>query len=1107
MHKLITGLFYPQLQHAFIDIVESCRPLNELRPLLVVTRSDLLACHLQRLLNRSLPQRLGISLLTLKQMAEKISTGNSFQAIYQLNAPLQEALVLKISKQRVAPEDRFSRLLAMPGFARSLAQTIDELKNAAISARKLRELADAWDNPKLQTLAEIYLAYDRYLKSKSLYDDADILQQAGAVYHNRRWPGEQPLLLYGFWKLSLLERRLLKKLFEPRQVYAFIPFAAPAVFRPVLPLLKWFEQHGFERHDLGAKAEMPPQLLKLRQVMSNGANEAPNTEKQLRPGTTADGKSIINAADHAAYCPAESEASGVVLVSVSDQCQESQVLAREIMNLITAGYRFQDIAIFLAPGSYSGYVAGTLAGRDIPFSLTGAPLNLTREAQMALAMLQVFASDFSRHSISCLAYLLSAVPPGLVGTVWPAEWAKLAQDTGINVGVHQWLRQLQKFIDNCLEQETSAKKRNRDVEPLSITIRWRKMAESLLAFIQFLDDCYRRLQRSPSYRDFIDSFLTFYNGICPISAERRQVEQALAPLSHLDLLAIAPTIAEFLAMARQALRTSRQQATIACSQVWGGELTAAVGVVFPVMILPGMTEKEFTIIVRQVSLLQDRERARINRQLLTDLAYGSDRSAEEKLLYHLTITAASQRLYLFYSRIDTASNKPKLPASLLMETAAMILGHPVNYYSLETCGLLRHSSIDFYLNQQPTAAAWPLIYDLASLGQLLTTGNQIPTALAQQYPFFAITQENLRRRWQQNTFSRFDGIIAATGLRNLLREHYSPCVQPAVASRLLETYAVCPLRFFMKYVLGLAPARPVSLLPTVSYRQQQQIVVDILAAVASRSAMAEAAYNGHNQGNPGSSAASSNDLGRKTTPNSENSNSESRRRLPPFLQECAQATFARHHPEVEKMLWEVEQEKVLEKLAYYLQTRREDSPFTPRCFKLAYGESTGSGPTLALDEQRAIHFAGYFDQINADAGQQHVEGIHYLVDRLPSSCQDNRFYGGEQLQLAIDVLALAGLFPEYQVWRSAYRYLDDSGLAKEASFYGSHQTRTRERLALISRLIVTGIETGMFFPFPGRQKCRVCPYLQSCGANRQQIFDYKQDDPRIEFFRQLKQLE
>ena len=1126
MHKLVTGLFYPQLQRAFVDTVEIYRSTAALRPLLVLVRGELLADHLRRLLNRELPGTVGISFLTLKEIAGKISVGNSPQAIYHLNSSSQEALILKISKQRVPPEDHFGRMLSMPGFARSLTETIDELKNAAVSPRQLQDLADEWINPKLRTLADIYTAYTRYLKSKALYDNADILQQAATVYHNRRWPGDCPLLLYGFWKLSLLERRLLEKLIEHRVSYAFIPFAAQPVFKPVISLLRWFEQHGFERCDLGVQADLPSQLHKLRQPVTD-VGEA--TEKKHAGPTAEQKKKLIASEDNAQcampYGPVKPEQeSEVVIFSVSDECQESQVLAREIMTIAASGRKFEEIAVILGAGSYSGYLTDTLAGRGIPFHLAEAPLHFTREGQLALAILRVFVGNFSRQTVCRLAYLLSASPSGPISAVWPAEWSKLAQDIGISSGVNQWTRQLQKFIVHCLEQETSARSLGTGGDYSLVDSRWREMAESLLAFIELLDDWHRRLQRSSGYRDFIDNFLAFYTTVCPITSDRRQVEQALSTLGQLDLLELAPIISEFLAMACQALKANQHRPDISSGRVWIGELAAAVGLAFPVVIVSGMSEKEFTIITHQVTLLQDRERAMIDRRLMTNLTRGSDRTAEEKLLYQLTITAASRRLYLSYPRIDTSSDKQKLPASLLLETAATILGHSVNYYSLETCYLLRRSTVDFYLGQEPSAAAWPMIYDLASLHRLLADRNDIPTALARQYPFFAITQENMRRRWQKGTFGCFDGVIGDSGLRNILRRYYSPCAQTAVISRLLETYASCPLRFFMKYVLRLVPAKKVSLLTTVSYRQQKRIVVDILAALATQSALAREQDDGHdldqnppactseNAGNRVGYSSSEAEYNSKNADSeadyaSKNAESDGMPNLPPLLKECAQATFAHHRPEVEEMLWEVEQEKVIEKLAYYLQTRSSDSLFSPLCFKLVYGESAGLGPKLTLDNPGTIYFTGYFDQINVDAARNNVEGIHYLLNRLPSGSKDNRFYGGEQLQLAVDVLALSELFPEYQVWRSAYRYLDDRGLTKEISFYGNDQSQTREQLIAICRMIVGGIENGLFFPFPGQQKCRFCPYLEACGANRQQIYDYKQDDPRIEFFHQLKQID
>ena len=84
--------------------------------------------------------------------------------------------------------------------------------------------------------------------------------------------------------------------------------------------------------------------------------------------------------------------------------------------------------------------------------------------------------------------------------------------------------------------------------------------------------------------------------------------------------------------------------------------SAARGLRFPLVIIPGLEEGRFPAKLRQDPLLLDSERRRIGR-----LPIKSRRMEEERLLFDMAARSAEKRLVLMTSRLDESSDRERIP--------------------------------------------------------------------------------------------------------------------------------------------------------------------------------------------------------------------------------------------------------------------------------------------------------------------------------------------------------------------------------------------------------------------------------------------------------------
>ena len=102
-----------------------------------------------------------------------------------------------------------------------------------------------------------------------------------------------------------------------------------------------------------------------------------------------------------------------------------------------------------------------------------------------------------------------------------------------------------------------------------------------------------------------------------------------------------------------------------------GSPAQARGRSFRVVFVPGVAERVFPQKPRQDPLLPDAIRAGGSSERLETRA---DASARERVLLHLAVGAATERLYLSYPRLDVAESRARVPSFYALDVVRGVTG-------------------------------------------------------------------------------------------------------------------------------------------------------------------------------------------------------------------------------------------------------------------------------------------------------------------------------------------------------------------------------------------------------------------------------------------------
>ncbi len=1013
------------LGQILLQLLQQLKQQDILANLIILIPNDLIRFHLQQAITYKLNGCVGIQFYTLAELAEAIRLRNDTSTKLPLSPCLSDWVIQRLFQQ--LKQERLGQAKEIP-VPELLTIAIQQLKQAGVTPEQLYEIRASLSTH-ANIILEIWETYQQFLTEKGFYDTTDCLIRSLNLLEDDHPIAHLPIFIYGVWHLTWLEERFLEKLFRNTSVYVFVPF--PSNNPIIQQLLHWLISLGFEEIVL-SQAKLTNSMTKLG-------------HRFFGETTTGDFKDFVE---------------DITLISASTADQEARLLLQYIREKVRCGWNFGDMGILMASDSpYVPYIQDLFQQQHIPFQNGHRMLSQTSEAKLLLDILEVWRSAGHANALhgvvhSPILQLKATLPKDASACISATEWDELSLKLGIRGHWAEWNAKLEEIILHL--EETQA------IEPLTKARVWKE-------FLLFWQNWDMFLIKQPSYRSLGYYLANLYQKIVRPSAYVDMILKILLSLETIDRCEIAISWNHLYEILQNFLEHTPIPISFSPCAVVLCNFEAALSRPFPITMIPGMVEKEFLASSVAPSYILATEFQQIFKALQRpglEWLLHAIQVHHQELFVKLAMINAKQ-LQLSFARLEPISGHERLPCLLFLTAASSLMGKSIYFSNLLECPFYRTIPGDYFWRLPPSQSLDELAYDF-SMAKLGIAGDSLAwNMLLQRYPIFETAYQHLQEAWTSTSLTKYDGLIMNPDATRTLAS-YLP-VQKVQDPHAWEIYAICPFRYFLKYVLELQFLPEIPLLPTVSLGHQKESLVRILQHFYNRM-----------QSNP-------------TEPENWDQ----------CLLEASQTISSHIGPSnLEQILWQVARDKVLEYLERFLNTK--PCMGIPMYFRKPYAQAETQKITLSLTKEKNVVWQGQIDQINI-AGAESCESIQYCLDQRPPYPKDQQFCGGEQLQLAIDLLALRQSFPDYAAYRSSYYYLSTKE-PKQTTFLSEYWQDTEKTLKTIVYYILHGMEKRYFFAAPSNAKCLYCPYLEICGPMRETNFELKSNDPRLLFYQRLKEI-
>lgn len=1012
----------------------------------------------------------GVHALTLVELAADLARpAMATLGLNILSRLGREAVAARVvHAARAASELRyFEPVAGLPGFARSLASTIGELRLAGIRPSELTGRSE----PE-RDLAKLLERYEYELEQQRLTDLAGVLALATSVAresHHRLL--DLPLAVLD----APQDTRVYKDFFDA------VAARAPQVLVAVLAAAPAPRVEGAQAiEDLDAGAAPHHSLEHLRRFLFSPAAAA--------PPAPADGRFQI--------------------FSAPGEGLESTEIARRILRLARDATPFDDVAILLRnPDRYQPMIEEALRRACIPayFSRGSARPDPTGRAFLALlacALEKLSASRFAEYlSLGQVPYERAAtdavqarwVGPGpddeLLGQASsPGEasegqadaagraprsfrgWEKLLVDAAVIGSRERWQRRLA-GLEAELELQREALERT-DPGRAESTVR---QLESLVELEHFALPLIETLDALPASASWA-TWKRHLSNLARVSL--RDPDPVLAILAEFDPMGeVGPaSLEEVTEVLSDRLRFLRREPP---QRRWGrvfvGPVEEARGREFAVVFLPGLSEGLFPRRALEDPLLLDDLRRTLN----SALPRREDRVGQERLLLHIAAGAARDRLIASYSRMDVAEARPRVPSFYALELPRAVDG---SLPALKEFERLAREAAPARLNRPaPRDSAGAIDdseYDVVAIEAAKTGTPGGARYLVESNAHLARSLRARYSRWKRS-WKEADGLITADhsaldalASARLIARPWSPSA--------LERFAVCPYQFALAGIHGLRPreeSSPLEQLDPLTRGALFHAVQFALLQDLKNSALLPV----------------------------------NRERLPQALAH-ADAALDRVAGDYEEQLapaiprvWRAEIEDLRTDLRGWLQHAAQNDDWTPLHFELGFGleprasvQTTPRDPASVRDEAilgEGVRLRGSIDLVEAHATRGVLRVTDHKTGRPPERIP--AFVGGgKALQPLLYALSASQLLGQ-PVETGRLFYATQRGEYRQMAVAVSD--RARAFLARFLGNVDGAIAEGFLPPSPEKDACSRCDYRIVCGPYEEQRSARKdRRDPRLE---------
>ncbi|NLH49825.1 MAG: hypothetical protein GX444_14685 [Myxococcales bacterium] len=721
--------------------------------------------------------------------------------------------------------------------------------------------------------------------------------------------------------------------------------------------------------------------------------------------------------------------------SCPSETAEAETIVREARRLRRAGVAYHEMGVILRhPDLYADLFAETCRRAGVPYRLAGGQTPLEAPAWRAvLRLLGLIGSPLGRTEV--MAFLAAVELPATDdGRETQPLWDRVSRLARIRKG-DDWLQRLEQFAAGKASEEE------------------RRAARALSEAFAFLRAALDDLAAAADFRRATAALTRLIERFLKPDEHRAELLERLAELNTIDRAGLPFDAGYFRGRADELILSLKEEAGDEAGLAIVG-WTAARGLRFRMVFVPGCVESQIPQPPRQDPFLLDGERLEICRRAGRPhaLPITADRAVEEGRVFDLVCRVATERLALSFPRLDPASGKPRLPSHLLLGLAGRALGETLTYDDLprrqplvEVMPAGRFAPVD------PASA---LDDDERDLGAMIELAKADPAApiyylRAARAASFERVWRRQQSRWAEKYVTRHEGLCESAAARAKLAAWAGG--KDAWSVTELENYALCPRRFLLTQILALRSPDDPELVVSLPADRRGRLFHKVLEKAAA-------------------------DPARLTPPELDRLIADEYERL------------AAENLTGGGVLDEAERERLAAGIRALLSfAARQSEGYTVQS---AERELTAE---IAIGE-RTVALKGRLDRLDRDA-----EGGWRIVDYKTGKARrhfdgkppkNDDFNAGCTLQVPLYLLMMLGAGPEpAAVRRAAYWFLknkdgaiDPTAVEMTADFVARHGDELRQVIAGI----VGGIGAGRFVPRSDLLKnddnayCRHCDFQVIC---------------------------
>ncbi|HEX5022199.1 MAG TPA: PD-(D/E)XK nuclease family protein [Candidatus Binatia bacterium] len=787
--RTILGPFHPDLENIFVQEIVKYKQADCLRPLLVLTPSDLLRRRLKILLSRERRlSLLNVQLLSFYQLALRLQDESSGKPLDLRSDLFLEEALRQIIRTRQPGAEPFVGIEERAGGCAALWQTLRDLRDGSVDPSvaldALREgHFSRRASARTSELLVLLRTFQTFCRQQHIADPSDLIRNAIEQAPSSSFLNQfGQVFYYGFYDLTQIQVDFFHTVARHYPTTLFFPLLAAKPGHEAWSFAERFYERYVQGHNLEADEETASE------------STLPATARvfdSIKPRSYSD-------------FPKHWQCQISSTFGINDEVAST---AKEILKLVDAGsMQFHEIAVVARTMESYGQIiksifhqhrvplAGTLEEPLVQFPLTKA----------VILLLNLPVKDFPRSQVIDLLsspYFQFRNVAGDKFAARPDLWDLATRELGICRGVAEWRRLRRYNHRDLILREISD-----DDEPRVIRVPWTQLV-CLAEIIESLMADLLQLPAQGSWQEYAAAWkalLEKYLGIVPgadaprvQSQPQEEIVEVLNQLGGLDSVENCVALADFAHtfqhwLERSAVTEDRRN----IDGVMVLNATAARGLSFRAVFLLGMNEGVFPRTIREDPFLRDHDRDVFELDLGYKVSQKLTAFDEEKLLFSLLTGAARERLYCSFQRSDE-SGRALAPSwyidelkralndnSRPCETIAIPRGITEKAATppFDRHDLLLPAELAIRLTleeRDPTA----LIDASASLPELYKQGRQVVAAIDQS----------------SDHLLPYDGALA--DFSNYWK-HFS---ERGLSPTALETYARCPFQFFARHVLGLEP--------------------------------------------------------------------------------------------------------------------------------------------------------------------------------------------------------------------------------------------------------------------------------------------------------------